>query len=107
MKPETKLKMKLFKALKQIPHCWFVKVQQRTIRGTPDVIICCRGKFFARELKSVETKYGVDPLQAHTLEQIKNAGGDADVLDENNIDQFIVDLYHLGAKYGRKRKQNW
>lgn len=55
--------------LRQLPNTWLVKVQQRTIRGTPDIIMCVNGMFVAIELKKSE-KEQADLLQDHHLEMI-------------------------------------
>lgn len=78
-KAETKLKEQVFKKLKK-EKIWIEKIQQQSIRGTPDVIgciqchLCSRGLFVAMELKDEENN-DPDPLQEYKLEQIKKLGG--------------------------------
>lgn len=79
-KPETKLKEAVQRRLNKIRRpIWQEKIQQVTIRGTPDIIgcspcdLCGRGLMFALELK--DEKGTLDPLQAFKLKQIENAGG--------------------------------
>lgn len=73
-KPETLFKEKVFEDLKTISNCWFEKIQQVTIRGTPDVLCCVNGKFVALELKK-DLKETPDPLQKYKLNKISKAGG--------------------------------
>lgn len=73
-KPETRFKEKVIRDLKTIPGIWFTKIQQASIRGTPDLIICLAGKFIAIELKADE-KSPISDLQIYTIEIIKKAGG--------------------------------
>lgn len=76
-KPETLFKEKFNARLKEIDkqygNLWWVKTQQVTIRGTPDILLCVNGTFIAIELKSAEGE--ASPLQRHNLEQIKRAKG--------------------------------
>lgn len=61
-----------------VPNLWAVKVQQVAIRGTPDLLICYRGRFFAWELKVGKNQ--ATGLQAFNLERIQDAGGVARVV---------------------------
>ena len=70
---ETKFKEKVIADLKKLPSCWFIKTMERGRNGTPDLLICLRGRFVAIELKR-EGKH-VTPLQAHTLAKISAASG--------------------------------
>lgn len=82
-KPETKFKEKVIRDLRALKAqglpLWWVKTQQVSIRGTPDLLICARGIFIARELKASE-KDSATELQTHTLAQIAEAGGNAAVV---------------------------
>lgn len=83
MQPETEFKLKVLAALKKLPRTWCVKTQQVSIRGTPDILCSIGGTFVALELKrSQEAK--VDPLQEHTLQKIRDAGGMALVVWPEN-----------------------
>lgn len=70
---ETLFKEKVLKDLKSLPLCWFVKIQQVSKRGTPDILLCVAGKFVALELKTETGK--LSALQEFNLEQIANAKG--------------------------------
>ena len=71
---ETVFKEKILPLIRKLPNTWAVKIQQRSIRGTPDIIICVSGMFVALELKKSQ-KEKPDPLQDHNLLQINKAGG--------------------------------
>lgn len=90
---ETLFKEKVVKLLKQIPYLWVVKTQQVSVRGTPDLLICCKGKFVAWELK---TSTGVaDPLQTYTLGEIARAMGVARVVTPDNLEKYMEELWQL------------
>lgn len=72
MKPETRFKQAVVKRLKDI-GCWFTKTQQVAIRGTPDILGCRNGKFFAMELKANE-KAKRSALQEFELSCIQHQG---------------------------------
>lgn len=77
-KAETTFKEKAFSDLQDIRmaggRLWWVKTQQVSIRGTPDVLLCINGTFWAMELKK-SNKDKPDPLQQYTLNEIKRAKG--------------------------------
>jgi hypothetical protein len=77
-KPETCFKEKCFADLQDIRRAggrlWWQKIQQVSIRGTPDVLLCVNGTFWAMELKK-SNKDKADPLQQYTLGEIKRAKG--------------------------------
>jgi len=82
--PETLLKERVLKFLRTLPNTWFVKVQQQTIRGTPDILACCNGHFVALELKRDGTTKP-DDLQVYTLAKISASGGVAMVVHPGNL----------------------
>lgn len=90
MQPETKFKLEVYKRLKEIGACWFEKIQQRSIRGTPDILGCRKGKFFALELKTPTGR--PTKLQWLKLKDIHQAGGLARLVTENNLEEVIEEL---------------
>lgn len=93
-KLETKFQTKVLKLLKEIPDLWVVKVSQVSMRGTPDLLICYRGKFVAWELK---TDSGVtSPLQEHTLNAITKAQGIARVVTPLSFASAVQELLDVG-----------
>ncbi len=82
---ETKFKEKVQAFLKTLKSAWFVKIQQTSISGTPDIILCLNGVFIAIELK---TDTGtVSKLQEYNLNKIASSGGIAIVLMPSNFDE--------------------
>lgn len=71
MKPETRFKIRALADLRTLG--WAEKIQQKAIRGTPDILACIKGWFIALELKVERNK--ADPLQDHELRKIDKAGG--------------------------------
>ena len=92
--PETLFKERVLARLDAIPNLWVEKIQQVSIRGTPDLLICYRGMFVAWELK---TDSGVaDALQEYKLGKIEKAGGIARIVRPSNLEQSIRELLDLG-----------
>jgi len=56
-----------------LKHAKFHKIQQTTIRGTPDFLGGVNGYHIALELKKDEHTYP-DPLQSHVLHTIREVG---------------------------------
>jgi hypothetical protein len=56
--------------------------------GVPDIVGCYRGVFFAIETKAGDNK--TTALQERELKQIRDAGGMACVINENNLDELIA-----------------
>lgn len=84
-KPETKFRNKIRPLLESLPKSFWESIQQKTIKGSPDIVGCVNGYFIALELKS-SSKAEVTPLQRHKLESIKVAGGVAVVVTPENWD---------------------
>lgn len=93
---ETRLKERVLRDLKLLPRSWPVKIQQVSIRGTPDILACLNGFFVALELKQ-SPKAKVAEIQIYTLAQIAAAGGFAAIVTPENwaeVYQFM--LQHCG-----------
>jgi len=72
--PEAKFRhTKVDPFLKKLPNTYSVSIQQTSIRGTPDKLICCHGVFIGLELKG--DKGVLSKLQVYNLDKIKAAGG--------------------------------
>lgn len=108
---ETRFKEKVLKDLRKLPCSWFCKIQQRSIRGTPDILGTVCGFFVAIELKDKDAR--PDPsrekLQDHKLEEIAAAGGIAAKVTQDTwpevfaqlrkvVEQHQFDLAHGPAK---------
>lgn len=99
--PETKFKEKIVPKLKALSNVWLVKIQQRTIVGTPDILMCLGGLFVAIELK-VDSK--LTKLQEYNLTKIHEAGGIAMVLTPRNMEECLLYLETLSkgsVKYAK------
>lgn len=93
---ETNFKNKIRPLLTSLPNSWWVKTQQRSVRGTPDFLGCVSGHFVALELKrSIKEK--PDPLQAHNLKKILEAGGFAWVTYPENWPEIYSALTNLAG----------
>lgn len=79
--PETKFKEKVLEDLKTIPNLWYVKTQEVSVRGIPDLLICYKGRFLAFELKVDSPP---EELQIYTLTKIKQAGGISSLVTPKN-----------------------
>ena len=80
-KPESRLQRRIQGALAaSFPGCFTLKyhVSEFNRAGTPDLICCIHGYFFAFEVKLPGED--VTPLQAFTLDAIRRAGGFAVVV---------------------------
>lgn len=49
-------------------------------KGTPDVLVCHRGRFIALEIKRPDGSYGVTKPQEIRMRQIRQAGGTAEAV---------------------------
>lgn len=80
-------------ALERMNYLWFTKVQQVSIRGVPDYLICAGGVFVGLELKRAD---GIQPdaLQTYNLRKIKIVGGFSFTANPDNWNEIysaIVD----------------
>ena len=83
MKPETKFRVNIVDPfLKTLKNCTSFSIQQVSINGDPDKMLCIHGRFVGLELKDVGEK--PRKLQAFKLDQIKRTGGVALVADREN-----------------------
>ena len=73
-KPETVLKEKVLADLKEVPGVYVRKIQQVSLRGTLDLMVCVAGNFVAIELKANDNE-DLDDLQKHEASKILKAGG--------------------------------
>ena len=91
MTPEHKFQNKFIKALKKLPNTWYVKVSQKSISGTPDILACIDGWFVAVELKS-SAKSKVSKLQEYELKKITDAKGIGFICWPENFDYVMNQL---------------
>lgn len=84
--PEKKVKEKVVKILKQRSVYYFFPATHGYGRsGVPDIICCHNGRFLAIECKAGNNKPTV--LQEKEMQGIRDSGGVAIVINEENIDE--------------------
>lgn len=94
-KPETRFKEKIVPKLKALGG-WGFKTQQVALMGIPDILWCFNGLFVALELKA--TKHDkATKLQQKILDDIKAAGGYAEVVHPDNWEEIYADLKVLAT----------
>lgn len=95
VKPETQFVDRVISKFRDLENCWLEKIQQQTIRGTPDFMGCVSGRFLALEFKARKGK--LSEIQERKIENIKKCGGLAFVVDPTNADEILAEL----KKHGR------
>lgn len=95
-KPETVFRQKVVRDLTTLPDIAIFSIQQRTIVGDPDLLLCLRGIFVGLELKSAEGK--PSKLQEYKLDKIRKAGGIAQVVYPDNWDEVFINLKSVKGK---------
>lgn len=87
MTPEAKVKAKVKKYLTEMGAYYAMPATGGYgLSGTPDFLICYRGRFAAIECKANGNK--PTALQEAALKRIMDAGGMAIVIDETNVDDL-------------------
>lgn len=111
-KPETKFKEKILPLLRELPNTWAEKIQQVSLRGTPDILGCFNGHFVAielkKDLKELEKKDATSILQDYKLEKIRAAGGIAIKVSPEGWDEVYKFLQELsnGTKIKKVRSRS-
>lgn len=83
MKPETKFRVnQVDPFLKKLRATRPFSIQQLSLVGDPDKLVCIRGYFVALELKREEGE--ATPLQRKTLLEVRKAGGIGLVVKPSN-----------------------
>jgi hypothetical protein len=82
MTPEARVKKRVCIVLKELGAYYATLVQA----SAPDFLVCWRGKFFGVECKASGGK--PTALQEKNMKEIREAGGHAIAIDENNVDQL-------------------
>lgn len=96
-KPETVFKERVKRDLKTLTNTWFVKIQQVSIRGIPDFLLCINGQFVAIELKRSREAHR-DALQEWTLDVIAGAGGYSYICFPDNWNATFDKLQSLSGE---------
>jgi len=102
MTPEKKVKNKVVTVLQDAGAYYFYPVAGGYgSAGIPDIIACYMGKFIAIECKAGKGK--TTALQDRNIAQIKDAGGFAIVVNEENLIDVQEILNHITQEW---RDQN-
>lgn len=95
--PEGKVKAKVKEILAQHGAWYFMPSQSGYgRRGVPDFIACVNGRFLAIETKSKFSSHKVTPLQQKEIDAIKNAYGEALVINEDNLSDITDVIQRMG-----------
>lgn len=73
-----------------------MKVQQISLRGTPDLLLCVDGMFVALELKATSDDEA-DPLQEYNLNKINDCGGIGLTVDPTSSKRVIETIKRLAG----------
>jgi Holliday junction resolvase len=91
MTPEAAVKAKIKDILKELQCYSFSPIGGAySSRGVPDIVGCLNGVFFGIEAKAGKGK--TTALQDRELQRIKDAGGIALVVNEENLDRLKMVL---------------
>lgn len=98
MTPEAKVKASVVKLLKKYEVYYFFPATHGFGRsGVPDIICCLEGNFLAIECKAGSNK--PTALQEREMQRIRNAKGDAFLINEDNI--AMLEAHLQGEDYDR------
>ena len=87
MTPEAKVKKKVRETLKTLGAYYAIPVTGGYgVSGAPDFLVCWKGLFFGIECKA--GKNTTTALQDKNINAIREAGGKAIVINEDNVDQL-------------------
>jgi hypothetical protein len=103
MTPEGVVKNKVRAFLKQ-PGVYYVTPNTGGygVSGAPDFLVCIKGRFLGIECKAKGNT--PTPLQEKALNDIRNAGGEALVIDENNLFMVERTIEKMKGYYGKSNK---
>jgi hypothetical protein len=100
---ESQFSKKVKKVLDTWDRCYYFIKEAKSLRGIPDVVGCCNGHFFALELKKsaseARKKTGRIVLQLYIVSLIRKAGGFAEIVHPENLDETLnrlwTECYHV------------
>lgn len=97
MNPETRFRVgKVDPFLKKLSNCWSESIQQKSIRFTPDKILCINGLFISLEIKTDEGRLSPGQELKNTL--IRERGrGIALIVYPSNWEQIKTTLKELDS----------
>jgi hypothetical protein len=86
--PERKVKSEVREVLKELGAYYVMPITGGYGNsGAPDFLVCLRGRFIGIECKAGKGK--TTALQERNLRQIKDAGGVALVVNEDDVDKLM------------------
>lgn len=104
-KPETVFRQRIRPFLDALPNTAVFAIQQKTIKGDPDFILCINGLFCALELKAEDGK--TTALQEYKLDKVANSKGLAFVADPDNWDDIYAILKEAACADVEGINQQW
>lgn len=82
--------------LNALPGGFFERIEQKSIKGTADIIGCLNGRYVRLEAKRSEHE-ATKPLQAYLLEKAGRAGAYSRRIDPENWPLVYEDLKRISA----------
>ncbi len=100
-KPETRFRRKVVKWIKEnLNNTVVFSLQQLSLIGDPDLILCCSGLFVALEIKSEKGR--LSALQAHKLGLIKSKGlgyaFEVNPFNFKTVQELLISIEKRGVK---------
>ena len=85
---ESRIQTNIIKYLDSLDKCWTVKTIVVNKPGTPDILCCYKGRFYAFEVKAANGK--PTKLQLYRAAEIESAGGKSYIV--KSLDEVKVIL---------------
>jgi len=87
---ESILKQKIMRMLFNLPNSIWERIEQKSIKGTPDIIGCYKGRSFWLEVKNkIKKVKNYEKIQIIKLNKHTKAGGVSMILTQDNYKQEI------------------
>ena len=96
---EAQFRDRIKPQLESLPHSRWYRIEQQSIRGTPDTLGLIRGIFVAIEFKK-SYKDKPTPLQKYNLQKIADAGGVAIIACPENWEAIFTSLAEMAMGSG-------
>jgi len=108
---ESNFKVRVQKDLKQLDNVWFVKTNNVSLLGIPDLLLSVQGFFVALELKK-DTKSKISKIQLYNIDTLTRKGSWAFVTYPENWPEIYSYLKELSEskdpyKYYQFILKNW
>jgi len=96
-KPETKFRESTYKDLNSLENCFWESIQQKTIKGSCDLIMCLNGKYIGIEYKK---DANTEPMkyQQYKHKKIKKANGIVFIAYPENWKKIMQKLRYLSTR---------